>query len=1191
MQDQQSSSSSFDEGVRQTVNTRRVVRSPSSSLDEDDRPIISHRPSATRRPLPAILSVSTSPPPRSPSPLRAPHLSPALRDLFTPPIAGPPPPRNPSPAQDANATDEEDDLTSVRSEPLLNKGKARVNGERPRPTTPDGMPESPYYPNLMMSRNSTSYRVCKLCKAAGGQRAENSVWCKGRRTVTLCQFKAGPSDMASQRSRSFSREGLSSTPAPINAVKSKAYYDVLAYSRNGVTVKRCRLCIAAGGERKEKAVWCRGRRAGRLCSFNHLVDSDQSDDEYVDTLDQLENRDNRTSDAHDTASGPIFANTLAVSSAPEAVRRIEGRPQSISIDTREPSVEEVPVLAEALAEAARSGSFSFAPTLMSTMHLGTISVAPPRQQGRPHESSLESVEPPEEPTVIADPLTGTEMVETPRTGVNHNMVVGTGERTRSVSAARQMPTPLAPPGLDQRRYHAKGLWNHLGSGLRRCRPCAIAGGLRKERAPWCRGRVSWKDCAFAADESPILDDAEQEEPIMTRAPVVVVRRPVRTIVISSESEAELPSALPLEPLPIHSDRIEQSPSSSTKLDPRRYYHAIQLQHNTLMPRICRHCRRSNGERRERATLCKGRTWAKFCTFVIDAEKGTDVFGDNTSPTRDAVSIRRRAAPTIKPDDLPYYNDMRYAAKSHTPVACKACRASGGIRGEKAFWCKGRRHPNLCSFLTGPTTLNTVLNDFSLDPALVGVDANNDPGIQAFLGDDNASVHSDDSLNSLPRSGSEQVRDNERAIPTPPPSSPARDSPPIHVFSSHSSPLPAARQETPRRRFWATQNRSTSLSRAHSPESSVEPLRSIERPTQSTAADPVRSRPTPSPSVSTIPAPEQSLSMPPSSPPRPTMPLRTSSIIRRVTPASAGARSSSGCSDHTPIRLLFPRKSALRRPSDSGSAPVSTKRARFSLEFRSPLRDASSDPVAEPSGDEDELLLQNDSSPRTSYTPSSPAYDYDYPSSSSPFSREMSVRAADMGISLGPEHTGRLPSGMLAALAPALTAGRPTATPTFGSSAFVLPQGRSTPPASFGSTSSHVHAASSPIGSTGLMLPPPIPTSKQISASTRELATAQTPISFESTPISIKTLSPAYLRARSRTRSRSISVLRTPAPKAPPMRVAATTPRKKSRIERDLARVARDLGDDAGLEWGMDEEVGPELSRIWREGSVVTYVQT
>lgn len=73
----------------------------------------------------------------------------------------------------------------------------------------------------------------------------------------------------------------------------------------------------------------------------------------------------------------------------------------------------------------------------------------------------------------------------------------------------------------------------------------------------------------------------------------------------------------------------------------------------------------------------------------------------------------------------------------------------------------------------------------------------------------------------------------------------------------------------------------------------------------------------------------------------------------------------------------------------------------------------------------------------------------------------------------------------------------------------------------------------------------------------------------------------------RTPSRST----TPASALYHKRPATTSaPRRPTRIERELARVARSIDDDAGYEWGLDDEVGEELGRLGREGSVVKFLE-
>ncbi|GFZ47323.1 hypothetical protein JCM24511_05066 [Saitozyma sp. JCM 24511] len=332
------------------------------------------------------------------------------------------------------------------------------------------------------------------------------------------------------------------------------------------------------------------------------------------------------------------------------------------------------------------------------------------------------------------------------------------------------------------------------------------------------------------------------------------------------------------------------------------------------------------------------------------------------------------------------------------------------------------------------------------------------------------------------------------------------------------------------------------------------------------------------------------------------------------PSSTGHRSASISSDHIPLSI--PGKSILRRPSapsdaSSSDVPRTIKRARFSLQPRSQGREYSSDPFnsshAE-SGDDHDLPLF-DSSPMRPFPSSSPARGYASASSSSPFSREISLRAADVGLDLGPGHTGRLPSHLVRALAPSVRSAMvpsPLARPsTLGSSitaksptptrpvpAYALP----TPPPSFGSTTSTTsnstsfssRRSASPhtagVGA-GLMLPPPVPIKRRAS-----LPRLNTPLTPEPSVIPI-TILPSTAPARSR--SRSVSVAPAPhkssASKAPPLRSATPTPRKRTRSEMDLQRLAEQIGDDAGYEWGMDEDAGEEVGRMWREGSVVKYV--
>jgi len=80
--------------------------------------------------------------------------------------------------------------------------------------------------------------------------------------------------------------------------------------------------------------------------------------------------------------------------------------------------------------------------------------------------------------------------------------------------------------------------------------------------------------------------------------------------------------------------------------------------------------------------------------------------------------------------------------------------------------------------------------------------------------------------------------------------------------------------------------------------------------------------------------------------------------------------------------------------------------------------------------------------------------------------------------------------------------------------------------------------------------------------------------------------------RSKRRARSVSILRSETKRTenpPVINHPASTPHKKTRLEENLEEIAM-LVEDEGLEWGMDEDVGEDLSKLGREGSVVCYVE-
>lgn len=313
------------------------------------------------------------------------------------------------------------------------------------------------------------------------------------------------------------------------------------------------------------------------------------------------------------------------------------------------------------------------------------------------------------------------------------------------------------------------------------------------------------------------------------------------------------------------------------------------------------------------------------------------------------------------------------------------------------------------------------------------------------------------------------------------------------------------------------------------------------------------------------------------------------------PSIDGMRSASLSSDNAAISL--PHKSALRRPSDSLGLQSSSsiKRTRFSL-IRSPVHH----PFSDEEGSEDELdLLSNIDSSSIIASSSSPKR------SSSPIRTEWHVRAADVGIKLGPEHTGRLPSDMVKTLVPSMGLFRPTlGSSSQASSKYTLPA----PPSSYRpsrpcpvSDPQNPSSGSGGNAQAGLMLPPPLPvkrlthpnslsTPKELKDSVNAFSTSSPAPSH----IRLTSLPAVVVRARARSRSLSMAppgTLRTPRARGstvlPGSRVPQTAPTRKGKVLMDLQRVAKEIGDEAGLEWGLDEETD-DGGRMWREGSVAAY---
>lgn len=192
------------------------------------------------------------------------------------------------------------------------------------------------------------------------------------------------------------------------------------------------------------------------------------------------------------------------------------------------------------------------------------------------------------------------------------------------------------------------------------------------------------------------------------------------------------------------------------------------------------------------------------------------------------------------------------------------------------------------------------------------------------------------------------------------------------------------------------------------------------------------------------------------------------------------------------------------------------------------------------------------SPRSDVPSSDPQLHSSSPMSpmSSPLthSSTLTTRAADAGVNLGPAHSGRLSSWMVSDLGPSLS--RSSATPV---------------------------SAPSRLSQPSSMPPPPTPKAKNTPQSTPRKRRAKTFLEeYVPEEREIRFVTLAATPQRTRARSMSISRQFSPPPAHP-----ASSPRKRSRVE----RIPQQISEDE-LEWGLDEEVG-EDARQWRDASVVT----
>lgn len=799
------------------------------------------------------------------------------------------------------------------------------------------------------------------------------------------------------------------------------------------------------------------------------------------------------------------------------------------------------------------------------------------------------------------------------------------ENLRTLAASMQESPPnIASIDLDLDPYYYLPTLFHEadGSTPRSCSACQEATLERAQYAIYCKGRSFRGFCKFG-HAAAVIPSPPGAEGIQT--------------VSAIESPPDARGLAAIDKIVLETTRVSsltRGRSRSVRRELSEYLGTVRQLPGAQAPMYCRPCRAAGDSRAGYAIYCRGRTWTRLCPFVDKAVLG----GTNTGGTPIPTLAKPPEDPSdsrLLPDDIEAITDslnhagrtdipahlqrLRYSKNGAFQLVCKICKVAGGIRTEKAVYCQGRQASKHCIFLERNRIVSTVRPSVRSSDAqnvqsavLPAVEVNSSVSLPrrveglAFDPQPPTPITEDETPRPVVPSSAGRAK-RKRTIITPQPPSPIANTPLFEpeivslgdLFGS-APPRPSSRNI----RSSTNVSQSTVKTLAMRNDASRSADRSSLPPSSppfmaSPSADEQEASPITSYSLAAVSARSGQFRRHPT--PQASAVFRNPPLSACPTPSPSlgGMQSSSPCSDHV-VLTLPPRKSALKqRLSDTTSPVSSVKRLRFSLQPQSPPSNSTRSPDLRFSG------MGHTTSPASSLPDSSPAFRQSI--SSSPFPNTIHVRAADADFQLRSEHTGRVSQHMLAALAPSLEGSRAT----LGSSTsrsfaeYALP----TPPLSHGSTTSTSSRSqppeSSPSRRMGLMLPPPVPIKRQ------SLVRPLTPVSppkdeHEARPSSILmvTKSAPAMRAKARSRSRSVSVAPSSVPNparayepSTPFRpggqrhrqVSTTPSRKKSRSERELARVARDIGDDAGLEWGMDEEIGVDLGRLWREGSVVQYL--
>lgn len=747
------------------------------------------------------------------------------------------------------------------------------------------------------------------------------------------------------------------------------------------------------------------------------------------------------------------------------------------------------------------------------------------------------------------------------------------------------PEDLDPPSDDERYFQVVHRLN--ARTVRYCRTCrASTDSLRVERAYFCKGRTNGQNCVFAKELGEVVVVVRDRNSALKEKRRSISRALTEQLDMGGEGEEEqVETVLAIgTPTPKRRGRPRRA-SAAHMLAPEPNAMGTEVSPSVRLEelRAKRRSKKASSTTVDRPAAPRevlplaGREEIPPQTLheamlLESAEPSRDRWMSEVVQTRPA---EMRGITPISPTDTIFSGDRRestvttdsgrYRAGSvaRSPRVCPICRQAGDERAEEAITCRGRFWTRHCPY----SRANSV-----------------------------------------------------RPTPTPTPGPPERPVGATPVSKSHKRKRPISpASPSPVSDVSNDDVHAESLATRLSLPPSSPPIPDSPLALGQTDYEPATPSPTASaePTKGDLPFESPAFHAPTSPLARRILPLpKGSHYALRPTPPPSLHRTPSALSDLVPFSR--PR-SILRAPSERGSssAPSSLKRARFSLQPSSPT-DFDNGGIFD---------LDNQSIPS-----SSPWRGETPDQSSSPFSKELSVRAADVGFKLGPVHTGRISAGLMNALYPktgSITS--TTATPRTPSSAtpqessaglssggdtarpYTLP----TPPRSVGSSastpsrSSRTPSRKGGGGSSGagLMLPPPVPPRRMSSTGSSTpgpvTPTRQSPATAispdpprrpKSSPIKFKVLEqPVTHQARSRSRSRSVSVAPTtkafvtPNNKSMDRNAATTIKRRLSRTERELARMARDMPDDAGLEWGLDEDVGQEVARAGREGTMFIYV--